>query len=777
MKHLFQATFTILFCAVMLLSGHAQDVKNVDVNSLPQSEIDKAQKAMKDAGLSPQQAAALARQKGASEQQIMDMENRLNGSFDTTQAISNPSEDVAKYTEQLQNEEKSTRTNTFETDNTIFGSYLFNNKNLTFEPSINIQTPKNYEINIGDQLLISIWGNSQSSYQLSINQNGQVLIPDVGPVYLAGLSFADATKKIKKRLTSIYADMGGDNPQTFAQVNMGQLRAIRVNIVGEAGTPGTYTLPATASVFNALYLSGGPNNIGSFRNIRIIRNNKTVKDIDIYSFLIDADPSGNIQLKDNDIIFIPPVEKRVQVNGHFRRNGFFELKENESLADLIRFAGGYTENAYQQKVQVYRKTQERQQIIDVDFNKLNTTALMDGDKVRNAEVLDLFENRVSITGAVYRPGEYEWTLGLTLFDLIIKADSLKEDAFQNRGLITRQNKDLTTTTIPFNVQQVASREIDIELLPEDIVSIKSHFDIGETPFVTINGEVMEEGQVPWSEKLTVADVLFMAGGFTEAADSTYIEISRRLSYEEASSLTDTLVHVYVINHERALNLNSETEPFALQAYDIISVKRAPGYREQGVATVAGEVVYAGTYAIRNKNERISDLIKLAKGITPQAFTDGATLRRNTTELGSENIAINLGEILNNPHGENDLFLRDGDMLFIPEFAQTVKVMGSVQNPFSLTYHGGEKAKYYINQSGGFDQDANKKRVYVQHANGYAVPTKSFLGIRNYPEVKPGSQIIVPKKPEKKPGNGQWIAIVSVLSSLALSAATIVSLTK
>lgn len=774
MKHLIKATFTIFLCATMLFAAHAQDVKNVDVKSLPQSDIKKAQKAIKDAGLSTQDAANMARQKGATEQQIQEFENRIGEGGTNEQTIPDPLEDASEMVEEQEDVEKSTRQAGFEIKSNVFGSYLFNSKNLSFEPSLNIQTPKNYEISIGDQILINIWGNSQNTYQLTVNQNGQLMIPDVGPLYVAGLTFSAAETKIKQRLTAIYADMGSDNPGTFAQVNMGQLRSMQVNLLGEVSTPGTYTLPVTASIFNALYLSGGPNTIGSFRNIKIIRNNRTYKTIDIYQFLIDANPSNNILLKDNDIIFIPPAEKRVEITGQFKRQGIFELKEGEMLNEVIRFAGGFTEDAYLAKTQIRRKTQQGQQLIDVAFDNITLTPLVNGDNISNEVITEIFENRVTITGAVYRPGEYEWIAKMSLLDLILKADSLSPDAFQNRGIITRFNPDLTTTTIAFDVNKVATGEISLELQQEDIVSIKSHFEMGEQPYITIGGEVMNPGQLPWSENTTVSDVLFMAGGFTESADSSFIEISRRLSYSEASKLTDTLVHVFTINHSRNLQLNDDIN-FQLQAYDQVSIKRAPGYREQGRATITGEVVYAGVYALRHKHQRISDLVNLAQGITPQAFVDGATLRRNTSELGAENIAIDLRTIMANPGSEDDLLLRDGDMVYIPEFMQTVKITGTVLNPYSVTYQANQNAKFYINQTGGFADRAHKGKVYVQYANGYAAPTKSFLGIRTYPEVTPGSVVIVPEKPERQNNSALWLAIGSTMASIALTIATIANM--
>jgi protein involved in polysaccharide export with SLBB domain len=768
--------FIIFLCVAFISSNisFAQDVKSVDVKAVPQSDIQKAQKAMQDAGLSTQDAANLARQKGATEQQIQDFENRLQDG--RSQSMTDSVRITTDFIQEPQKTEKSQRLAGFDAGGRIFGAYLFNNKNLTFNPSINIQTPKNYDIGIGDQILINIWGNSQNNYQLTVNTNGQILIPDVGPVYIAGSTFQDAENKIIQRLTSIYSDMGGSNPQTFAQVNMGQLRSIQVNLLGEVTAPGTYTLPVTATVFNGLYLSGGPNNIGSFRNIKIIRNNKIFKTIDIYKFLVNADPSENILLKDDDIIFIPAAEKRVEVNGEFKRNGLFELKEGEMLSDLIRFAGGFTENSYLSKTQIYRKTQQGFQISDIAFAQLSTTSLINGDEIRNKQILSSFENRVTISGAVYRPGDYEWNQGLTLYELIMKADSITPDAFQNRGIITRYNPDLTTTSISFNVEEIITGKSNIPLQKEDMVLIKSHFDLKEQSYITVNGEVITPGKFNWSDNLSLGDAVFLAGGFTEGADSTFIQVARRLSYAESSKLSDQLVHTHTLNLSRDLKLESNDAGFLLQPYDQISVRQAPGFRKEKTAFITGEVKYAGAYAISDKKQRISDLIKMAGGITPQAFIDGATLQRLGDVLGTEQVAIDLKQIINNPGGESDLFLNNGDRVNIPEFMQTVKITGSVQNPFSLTYESGKNAKYYINRSGGFNSDADKKNTYVKFANGTTAVTKGFI-FKNYPDVQPGSQIIVPQKPEKKVGDsGRWLAIASVLASLAVSIATVVSLT-
>nr|WP_319512551.1 SLBB domain-containing protein [uncultured Draconibacterium sp.] len=771
---IFQKAATVLLFIFFISTSNAQDVKNVNVNTLSQEEIQKAQKAMLDAGLSEEEAIQLARQRGATEQQISDFRKRLSEQDTSKQNMYNLYEEPEVLPENEQEAENSERTSEFDKELQVFGAYLFNNENLTFEPQVNIQTPKNYEIGFGDQLLIHIWGNSQNNYQLRVNNNGQIIIPDLGPVYVAGLSFDEAEKKIVKNLTSIYADMGGDNPGTFAQLNMGQLRSIRVNLLGEVVTPGTYTLPVTATVFNGLYLSGGPNEIGSFRNIKVIRDNKVEKLIDIYKLLVDADPSDNITLKDGDIIFVPPVEKNVVVNGEFKRNGIFEIKEGEMLNDLVRFAGGFNAAAYTANTQIIRQTQSGQQIIDVAFNQLNTTPLVKGDTIQNSLITDRFENRVSIEGAVYHPGEYEWTEGLTLAQLINKADQLLPEAFKGRGLITRYNADRTTSAIAFDVKDISSGKQNIVLQADDEVLIKTHFDMKEQPYITVNGEVLDPGTFNWSKNMTLGDAIFLAGGLTEGADSTFIEIARRLSYRDATVLSDTIGHVLIANISRGLQFGKNDAEMILQPWDQVSVRTAPNFRQNESVIISGEVTYAGAYAITNKQMRISDLVEMAGGYTPKAYLEGATLNRFSEELGSEQVAINLQDILNNPKDSKDLLLKNGDQLNIPEFMQTVKIIGSVQNPFSITYETGRNARYYVNRTGGFQSQANKSKTYVQYPNGETAVTKGFI-FKRYPKVTPGSVVVVPEKVEKERNQGAWLAIASTMASLAVSIATIVSI--
>lgn len=774
MQHKSLNLIYLILVLVLPLNLYAQqDIKNVNPQKLSEAEIKKVEKAIKDSGLSFEEAAAMARQRGASEQQIREMQQRLmqSDSFGPSSNVDNLPQ-IQDEHDTVKHEALSSRKAPILKNSPVFGSYLFNNENLTFEPSLNVQTPKNYEIGIGDQIIINIWGNSQNNYQLIVNNNGQIMIPDIGPVFVAGLTFDAAESKIKHRLTDIYADIGSKNPQTFAQINLGRLRSITVNLVGEVETPGTYTLPVTATVFNALYLSGGPNKIGSFRNIRVIRDNQVFKTVDVYDFLLNGQITENIRLRDDDIIFVPPAQTQVEITGQIKRKGVYEMTNNEKLMDLIDFAGGFTDIADWSDLQIYRKTLKGKRIIDVPFEEAPEVSLQNGDVVLSGEIIDTIQNRVTITGSVMRPGEYQWSEGMSLLDLINKADSLKGDVFTNRGNIIRLNQDFTKSTIPFNLQTVLNRENIILLQPEDVVIIKSLDDLAQRQVIAVSGEVLHPDTFIFSKGITLADAIFRAGGFTEAADSSFIEVARRLTHEEAAILSDEMVHIFTLDLSRDLIYNNEDAGFKLKPFDRIFVRRAPGFRENASAIVSGEVKYTGYYAIQNKNQRISDLLEMAGGLTEHAFLEGATFARNSNELGQEYIAIDLEQIINNPGGDQDLYLRDGDYLHIPQYIQTVKVSGSVHNPFSVNFQKGKSLKYYIDRCGGFENDALKRDVYVKYPNGATATTNGFL-INDYPKVTPGSEIIVPEKEEKQRlGTGQWLAIASTFSSIAVAVAAI-----
>lgn len=792
--------FTFIISFYFIFNLEAQEVKNVDVKQMSTSEVQRAKTAIEKSELSPEAAMRLARQRGATEQQISEMQQRfldLESGKSVDLNTVDPVEQAIENAEAQQDSEQSTRQGNFDPKTSIFGAYLFNNSKLSFQPNTNIAVPRNYEIGIGDQIIINIWGNSQLNYQLNVNRNGQIIIPDIGPIYVAGLQFDKASDKIKTRLFSIYNDMRGEKPKTFAQINLGQLRSIKINLVGEVKSPGTYTLQATSTVFNALYLSGGPNSIGSFRNIHLIRNNAIYKTIDIYKFLIDADISDNINLKEEDIIFIPPAEKRVEVSGEFKRNAMFELKEGENLKTLLKYAGGFTDDSYLYSTQIHRKTQQGKRIIDINYTEFANTDLVNGDVLTNKAILDVYENRVSIIGAVYRPGDYEWKEGLTLSELILKADSITADAYTKRGIIIRYNEDLSQRTISFDLTKVLAGETDIFLQKEDIVNIKSHFQLKENKIIAINGEVNNPGVITYMDNMTVRDAIFLANGFKESADSAFIEVARRLSYEEEAVLTDTLVHIHLMMVPRDLRKEDASLDFVLQPFDQINVRRAPGYQQPGNVSIRGEIKYEGAFALQSKEMRVSDLIRLAGGLSDFAYIPGATLERNYRIRGidvptedvltgssifqnsirsaqANLLELNLEEVLKNPSSIYDLILKNGDVITIPTITEEVRVLGEVLNSTGLVYEKGKSVKYYIDKSGGLNLRAKKSRIYVLYANGTTQTTKNRLLFRNYPNVEPGCQIVIPAKPDRiqQDITGKILGYSSTVASLAIALAAI-----
>ena len=789
----------VLICFYASVTLQAQNPASINVNNLSDQQIQQIVTQVNARGLTIDQAAQMAQMQGATPVQIEQLKRRIQ-ELNFSKADSTINQTTKKSQKNKLNKEVYSEKAIVETtpeNKRIFGFQFFNSDKLTFEPPVNMPTPQNYILGIDDELTVSIWGASQQTYQLPINTNGAINIPDIGQIYVSGMEFVKAKELIKKHLISIYQGMNGPNPNTYADVSISNLRSIKVNVIGEVMAPGTYTLPSTASAFNALYLSGGPNENGSFRNIQLIRDNKIAKIIDVYDYMINANMDGNIQLREQDIIYIPTYQKRVEATGAFKRTGIFELSEKEKLSDLIRYLGGFTDQAFKAQLSLTRITDTEKKVIDINQSIYESFVPNNGDSIVASEVIKRFENRINISGAVFRPGTYELTEGLTLSGLIKKAQGVTENYFSSRGLIVRLQNNLAPMTLSFNVDDILKGTNDIKLQREDQVIIQDIFSMRQKRTIQILGEVQNPGEFAFSDNMTLKDLIFKAGGFTEAASESFIELARRHNYAESNLMSDELVKLYQFNIDRKLNLDAKGDTLHLQPFDYIYVRKAPSYHQQRTVYISGEVRYPGAYSIGSKKERVSDLLKRSGGLMPDAFIKGARMKRNNPDsiqkaeilrnnlpdtlitkaekqISSDKLELRLDDILRNPGSAFDYMLKDGDEIIIPEVSQEVRISGEVQNPIGLAYQSGKSLKYFINRSGGFSDNAQKRKTFVIYSDGTTQVTRSFFG-RNYPTVEPGCQIIVPQKPEKQRTDqtGKWLGIASTMATVAIAIATLV----
>lgn len=685
----------------------------------------------------------------------------------------------------------------------VFGYNMFRRENLSFEPSFNIPTPSNYVLGAGDNLIIEVWGASQQTYELPVTPEGAISITNIGPVRVSGLTVEQASQLIINRLSSIYSGLKGSNPNTFAQVSLAGARSIKISITGDAYLPGTYTLPAFATAFNALYLAGGPAENGSFREIRVIRNGDVVSIMDLYDFLLKGETKLNIRLQDEDMIFIGPYQKQVMVTGEVKRPAIYEILENETLGNLIAFSGGFTADAFRKRLQVDRKTDSQRTLLNVESTLFSSFLLSDGDSIPVEGILDRYENRVTINGAVWREGSFELTDGMTLSTLISRAEGLREDAFMNRAAIYRLQEDLQLKVIEVNLRDVINgKGQDIVLHREDLVLVSSLSDLEQEQTVRVVGEVQKPGTYPWARYQTLGELIRIAGGLKESASLSRVEVARRVTDRKALKVGDQVTHIFNFPLDAGLSLNDTAASFVLEPFDMAFVRRSPGYEEQVLAEVRGEINFPGNYAISKRSERISDLVTRSGGITNDAYLPGATLYRevDTTQIANldrmavidtsqaildieeiakvttQAIGIDLRKILNNPYSSDDLILEEGDVLFIPRELQTVRLNGGLLYPVTVRYQDRMGLKRYVSQAGGFTSNASRSKVFVVYANGSVDQTRSFMGIKSYPPVKPGAEIFVPLKPEKETKSVQeTLAVSSALTSIALVIVSIVRL--
>ena len=675
----------------------------------------------------------------------------------------------------------------------IFGHNIFDNEYLTFEPNINVATPDNYRLGAGDEVIIDVWGASQTTIREKISPEGTVQIAKLGPVYLSGKTVKEANNYLKQEFARIYSGVTGNVPSTQVKLTLGEIRSIQVNVMGEVVVPGTYTLSSFASVFHALYRAGGVNPIGSLRSIKVIRNGNTIADLDVYDLLMKGKMKDDIRLQDGDVILVDPYQSLVQILGKVKRPMFYEMKPTETVGTLLKYSGGFTGDAYKKALRIIRKSGREHQIYNVDEMDYSVFRVDDGDKITVDSVLQRFENRVEVRGAVYREGLYQLDgMMNTVKQLIKKAEGLRGDAFLNRAIIDRELEDLSHEIIQVDVKGLLNgTAADIPLQKNDILYIPSIHDLKEEATLTIHGEVANPGTYLYSDKMTVEDLVLQAGGLLEAAATT-----------KSTSFSTTVGQNFSFDLKDGLLVGEGSQDFHLEPFDEIYVRKSPSYFKQQNVMVGGEVLFSGNYALSKKNERLSDLIAKAGGVTPDAYIKGARLIRRMTEEefrskedalrmaqagGGDSISvkrldlsdtysvgINLGEALKNPGSDADMVLREGDVLFVPEYVSTVKINGAVMYPNTVLYKKGESLKYYINQAGGFGNDAKKRKVYVIYMNG----TVSRLKAGNKKAIEPGCEIIVPSKEQKKKmTTAEILGMGSTTASIAAMIATMVNLFK
>jgi len=680
----------------------------------------------------------------------------------------------------------------------VFGRNIFNTRNLTFEPNSNMATPPNYQLGPGDEVIIDIWGASQTSIRQTITPDGTINMQELGPIYLSGMTVEEANRFLKNKLGTVFS-----NENNQIQVTLGNTRTIQINIMGEVVQPGTYALSAFSTVFHALYRAGGVNDIGSLRNVQLVRNGKKIAAVDVYDFIMQGKIKDDIRLQEGDVIIVPAYDMLVKMSGNVKRPMRFEMKKDETLAALIKYAGGFNADAYSKSVRMVRQNGMEYEVKTVDEMDYSVCQLRDGDVVTVGAILNRFTNKVEIKGAVYRPDIYALDGKVnTVRALIEKAQGLMDDAFTNRAVLQRQRDDLTSEIVSVDVKALMNGTIpDIPLRKNDILYIPSIHDLQDLGSVTIYGEVAKPDSYPYADNMTLEDLIIQAGGLKEAASTVRVDVSRRIKDTKSVNSTDSIGQMFSFALKDGFVIDGQPG-FVLQPYDQVFVRRSPGYQTQQNVSIQGEVIFGGTYTLTSKAERLSDLVKKAGGVTNSAYVRGAKLIRVANdeekkrmqdvvklmgrELGENaidslglqvdnqfSVGIDLEAALANPGGDADLVLREGDVLNIPEYVNTVKINGAVMMPNTVSYRKGEKVSYYLSQAGGYSQHAKKSKKFIIYMNGQVAKVKGS----GKDQIEPGCEIIVPNKKQSKANIGNILGYATSFSSLATMAATIVSLFK
>lgn len=682
---------------------------------------------------------------------------------------------------------------------TVFGRNIFRSGNLTFAPSANLPTPVNYVLGPGDEVIIDIWGANQATIRRTISPDGTINIPDVGMISLNGMTIKQADSYMKKKLGQIYS-IDGDNAKSEIKLSLGNIRTIQVNMMGEVANPGTYYLSSLSNIYHALHRAGGVSRLGTLRDIQLIRKGKVIATIDIYDFIREG-KMNEIILEEGDIINVPTYDIIVDIAGNVKRPMSYELKEGETIADLIDYAAGFTGDAYTKNIRMIRKNGSEYQIFTINEPDYATFKLMEGDALAVGAMLDRFENRIEIKGAVYRPGTYELgdEIG-TVKQLIEKAEGLKGDAFTNRALITREREDLTLEMLPVDIGAImAGTAPDVKLVKNDILYIPSIHDLKDLGNITVGGEVARPGTFVYAENTTLEDAIMLAGGLLESASTVKIDVTRRIKNPSSMEQSEDLAQIFTFTFKDGYVLDSETG-FILEPYDNIFVHKSPSYSEQAMVEVRGEVVFPGFYAISKRSERISDLVRRAGGINQWAYIKGARLSRLMSEdelrraratlnvissakdsISTEQlyltkryfVGVDFEKALANPGSEDDLVILEGDRIIIPQFNNTVRISGNVLYPNTVAYASDMTVKDFVEMAGGYGFRSKKNKAYVIYMNGIVAKARRF----SKEAVQPGCEIVVPKKRDKDNTLQEILSISTTAVSLGTMIATIGNLLK
>ena len=756
-----------------------------------------------------QLASELAR-KGVTKEQAMrvkqlyEQQNNVNASNATGTDVneSRLREEMKENTSDMLEDHPSTQD--LARSNQVFGRNIFNTRNLTFEPSVNIATPLNYRFGPGDEVIIDIWGASQNTIRQQISPDGTINIQKIGPVNLNGLTISEANDYLKKTLNKIYNGLNNTNdPTSDIRLTLGSIRTIQINVMGEVVQPGTYSLSSFSTVFHALYRAGGVSDIGSLRNVQLVRNGKNIATIDVYQFIMKGNIQDDIRLQEGDVVIVPAYDVLVKIDGKVKRPMRFEMKKDENLSTLISYAGGFEADAYTRSLRVVRQNGQEYEVNTVKDLDYSVYKMRNGDVVTAEAILNRFINKLEIRGAVYRPGIYQLNGKLnTVRELVNEAQGLTGDAFLNRAVLYRQREDLTTEVIPVDIKAIMDgTSQNIILAKNDILYIPSIHDLEDRGDVVIHGEVAKPDSYPYADNMTLEDLIIQAGGLREAASLVRVDVSRRIRNPHSTADNDTIGRTYTFSLKEGFVVDG-TPGFVLQPYDEVYVRRSPGYQAQQNVAVEGEILFEGSYAMISRAERLSDLIRKAGGSTKNAYLRGAKLTRVATEgekkrmedvirlmsrqLGEAmmdslgvrvedhfTVGIDLEKALANPGSTSDIVLREGDVVFIPKSTNTVKINGAVMVPNTVSYIAGKNIDYYLNQAGGYSDNAKKSKKFIVYMNGQVTKVKGS----GKKQIEPGCEIIVPSRSKKRTNVGEILGYATSFSSLGMMIASLANLIK